>query len=44
MDDIYENIAEYSQNKQRIILIAFEDMTADVLSKKKTQQKVSKSR
>ena len=34
MDDIYENIEEYNQNKQRKILIIFDDMNADILSNK----------
>ena len=35
MDNIYENIEEYKPNKKREILIVFNDMTADMLSKKK---------
>ena len=30
MDDIFQNIEEYNQNKERKIFITFEDMTADV--------------
>ena len=35
MDDIYENIEEYSPNIKRNILNVFADMTADMLRKKK---------
>ena len=35
MDDIYKNIEEYNPNKQRKILIAFDDMIADMFSNKK---------
>ena len=35
MDDIYENIEEYNPNKKRKILIAFDDVIADMLSNKK---------
>ena len=35
MDNIYKNIGEYSPNKKRKILIAFNDMIADMLSNKK---------
>ena len=35
MDDIYKNIEEYILNKERKILIVFDDMIADVLSNKK---------
>ena len=34
MDDIYENIDKYNQHKQCKILIIFDDMIADMLSKK----------
>ena len=34
MDDIYKNNEEYSPNKNRKILIVFDDMTADILSNK----------
>ena len=37
MDDIYKNIEEYNPNKKRKILIAFDDMIADMLSNKKTK-------
>ena len=35
MDDIYKNIEEYNRNKKRETLMAFDDMTADMLSNKK---------
>ena len=35
MDDIYENIEEYNPNKKHKILIAFDDMIADMLSNEK---------
>ena len=34
MNDIYKNIEEYNPNKKWKILIAFDDMIADVLSNK----------
>ena len=33
MDDVYQNIEEYNPNKKRKILIVFDDMVADILSK-----------
>ena len=35
MDDIYKNIKSYNPNKERKILIIFDDMIADMLSNKK---------
>ena len=35
IDDIYENIEEYNRNKERKILIVFDDMIADMLNNKK---------
>ena len=35
IDDIYNNIEEYNPNKKRKILIAFDDMIADMLSNKR---------
>ena len=35
MDDIYKNFKEYNPNKENKILIAFDDMIADMLSNKK---------
>ena len=34
MDDIYKNIEQYNPNKKRKILIAFDDMLADMLYNK----------
>ena len=36
MDAIYKNIGEYNPNKEHKILIVFDDMTANMLSYKKT--------
>ena len=36
VDDIYKNIEEYNQNKKRKILIAFDDIIADMFSNKKS--------
>ena len=38
MDGIYENIEEYSSNKRRKILVAFNDIIADILSNKQIDQ------
>ena len=38
MDDIYKIIEEYNQNKKRKILIAFDDMTANIVSNRKLIQ------
>ena len=35
LDDVYEIIDEYNLNKKRIILMLFDDMIADMLSKRK---------
>ena len=35
MDDIYKNIEEYNPNKERKILIVFDNMIADMRSNKK---------
>ena len=35
MNDIYENIEEYSSKKEYKILVVFDDMIADMLSNKK---------
>ena len=37
MDDIYENIDDYNPNRQRKILIVFDDMIADIMTNKKFQ-------
>ena len=36
MHDIYKNIEEFNANKNRKILIIFDDMIIDILSNKKT--------
>ena len=43
MDDIYENIDEYNPNKQRKVLIVFDDLTADIMKDKKFQAIVKES-
>ena len=40
MDDIYENIEECNPNKKRKILIAFDDIIADMLSNEKLKKKL----
>ena len=42
MDDIHKNIEEYYPNKKGKILIAFDDMIADMLSNKKVNLIVTK--
>ena len=37
MDDVYENIHDYNPNRRRKILIAFDDMIADIMTSKKFQ-------
>ena len=37
MDYVYENIDEYNPNRQRRILIVFDDMIADIMANKKFQ-------
>ena len=37
MDDVYENIDDYNPNRKRKILIVFDDMIADIMSKKTFQ-------
>ena len=37
IDDVYENIDEYNPNRQRKILIVFDDMIADIMSNKHFQ-------
>ena len=37
MDDVYENIDDYNRNRQRKILVVFDDMTADIMTNKKFQ-------
>ena len=38
MDDIHKNIEEYNPNKERKILIVFDDMIANMLSNKNVIQ------
>ena len=35
MDDVYNNIDDYNQNKNRKILIVFDDLIADIMTNKK---------
>ena len=35
MQDVYKNIDEYNKDKERKILIDFDDMIADIINKKK---------
>ena len=37
MDDVYDNINDYNSNRRRKILIAFDDMIADIMTNKKFQ-------
>ena len=37
MDDVYDNIDDYNPNRQRKVLIVFDDMIADIMSNKKFQ-------
>ena len=32
MDDVYENIDEYNPNRQRKVLIVFDDMISDIMT------------
>ena len=41
MDDIYEHIADYNPNKERKILIVFDDMIVDMISNKKLNPTVT---
>ena len=38
MDNIYENIEEYNTNKERKVLIVFDDIIADIRSNKKGEK------
>ena len=40
LDDVYENIDDYSPSRKRKILMVFDDMVADVKSNKKFQLKI----
>ena len=35
MHDVYEHIADYTPNKEKKILILFDDMTADIMINEK---------
>ena len=35
MQDVYKDIEEYNPNKERQVLIAFDDMIADMINNKK---------
>ena len=37
MDNVYENIDDYNTNRERKVLIVFDDMIADIMSSKKFQ-------
>ena len=37
MDDVYEDIDDYNTNRQRKILIVFDDTIADIMSKKNSK-------
>ena len=37
LNDVYENIDEYNPNRQRKILIVFDDMIPDIMTNKKSQ-------
>ena len=37
MDDVYENIDDYTLNRKRKVLIVFDDMIADIMTNKKFQ-------
>ena len=42
MQDVYKNIDEYNADKERKILIVFDDMTADMINNKKLNSVVNK--
>ena len=35
IDEVYENINDYNPNRRRKIVIAFDDMIADIMANKK---------
>ena len=37
MDNVYENFDDYNTNRQRKILIVFDDMIEDIMKNKKSQ-------
>ena len=41
MQDVYQNINEYNEDKERKILIVFDDMIADVIKNKKVNSIVA---
>ena len=41
MQDVYQNINEYNEDKERKILIVFDDMIADVINNKKVNSVVA---
>ena len=41
IDDVYENLKDYNQTKKRRVLIVFDDMIADMESKKKLSSVVT---
>ena len=43
MDDVYENIDDYKPNRQKKILIVFDDMIADIMGNKKFQAIIKES-
>ena len=40
MNDVYENIDLYNPNRQRKVLIVFDDMIADIMANKKFQSMI----
>ena len=36
MNDVYENIHDYNSNRKRKVLIVFDDMITDIMTKKIT--------
>ena len=42
VDDVYENMKDYNPTRKKRVLIVFDDMTADVESKKKKSSLVAK--
>ena len=37
MDEVYSNIDDYNRNKNKKMLIVFDDMIADIMTNKKFQ-------
>ena len=42
MDDVYENISNYNPNRDKKVLIVFDDMTADIMGNKEFQAIIKK--